>query len=143
MSTNSDLRPATRSCSKIHMNQTTCNFKHVTDQCFCLLEYRPTTIIVRFIIGMDLASGSREPEQAPGVFDAFGVRLGSVLRSEPDRILIGTPGQPALWVSRQAVLEGTAGSVVLQCSRNRLGAFTFPVDGGRPPASSAPTTTLG
>lgn len=82
-----------------------------------------------------------QSSSGPTVFDAFGVKLGYVLREEPDRLLVGTEGQPALWLSRRAIMWTNGETVTLACARNRIGNFAIRAnvrnDGPDEPAGEA------
>lgn len=61
------------------------------------------------------------------VVDAFGVELGTLLRAEPGKILLGSgANQPAIWLRREAVMRVEGGCLVLSCARNRIGQFAIP-----------------
>lgn len=73
-----------------------------------------------------VATTAQLPESAR-VVDAFGVELGTLMRVEPERFLLGSgPNEPALWLRREAIMRVDGGCLVLACARNRIGRYAIP-----------------
>ena len=82
---------------------------------------------MRFPYARHQVSSAAEIPSAARVVDAFGVELGTLMRVEPERFLLGSgPNEPALWLRREAIMRVDGGSLVLACARNRIGQYAIP-----------------